>query len=155
MCAVQHDPDVLVLDEPTSGVGPLGSARLWDDIRTSAESGAGVLVSTHSMQEARQCDRLLLMADGAIVARGSEADIVGDLRAIEVATSHWREVFTALSKPGSIVTLDGRSVRVIDRSADDVRALIGSIDADADMVTVPATIDERMAVLASARSGAS
>ena len=77
VCALQHAPDVLVLDEPTSGVGPLGSARLWDEIRAAAEAGAGVLVSTHSMQEARQCDRLLLMADGAIVAdavaRGADA----------------------------------------------------------------------------------
>ncbi len=155
VCALQHEPDVLVLDEPTSGVGPLASARLWDDIRTAAEAGTGVLVSTHSMQEARQCDRLLLMADGVIVARGSEADIVGGMRAIEVRTTHWREVFAALSVPGSIVTLDGRSVRVLDRSVDDVHAAIGSIDAHADVIAVPATIDERMAVLASARTGAS
>ena len=155
VCALQHAPEVLVLDEPTSGVGPLGSARLWDDIRTAAEAGAGVLVSTHSMQEARQCDRLLLMADGVIVARGSEADIVGGMRAIEVTTAHWREVFAALSGPASIVSLAGRSVRVLDRSVDDVHATIGSIDAHADVMAVPATIDERMAVLASARTGAS
>jgi len=147
-CARQHDPKVLVLDEPSSGVGPLGAARLWDDIRSAAEAGAGVLVSTHSMQEARQCDRLLLMADGVIVASGTEAEVVGNMQSIEVSTPAWREVFAALSATGSLVTLDGRTVRVVDQSGEQVRAAIAPIDAEAVVSAVPATIDERMAVLA-------
>lgn len=146
--ALQHEPDVLVLDEPTSGVGPLASARLWDDIRGAAEAGAGVLVSTHSMLEARQCDRLLLMAGGRVVARGTEADIVGDLRAVEVTTTQWRDVFQALSVPGSIVTLDGRSVRVLNQGVADVLRRVAAIDPNATADLVAATIGERMASLA-------
>ena len=73
---LSHQPELLVLDEPTSGVGPLASARLWEDIRDAADRGAGVLVTTHNMEEARQCDRLVVMADGRVVARGTADDIV-------------------------------------------------------------------------------
>ena len=152
VCALQHDPQVLVLDEPTSGVGPLGSARLWDEIRSTADGGAGVLVSTHSMQEARQCDRLLLMADGAIVARGTEAVVVGDMEVAQVTTQSWREAFAALSETGSLVTLDGRTVRVVDQSTEQVHDVVGPIDATATITSVPGTIDERMAVLAAGES---
>ena len=51
-----------MLDEPTSGVDPVASAALWDTIHAQAEDGVGVLVTTHYMQEAQQCDRLLLMS---------------------------------------------------------------------------------------------
>ena len=61
LAALAHSPEVIVLDEPTSGVDALARAALWDTIREQAERGAGVLVTTHYMQEAQQCDRLLLM----------------------------------------------------------------------------------------------
>ena len=50
--ALGHRPDLLVLDEPTSGVDPLARARLWETIRDAADAGAGVLVTTHHMEEA-------------------------------------------------------------------------------------------------------
>ena len=78
LAALAHAPAVLVLDEPTSGVDPLARAALWDTIREQADRGTGVLVTTHYMQEAAQCDRLLLMSRARLVAQGSEADIVGD-----------------------------------------------------------------------------
>src|SRR5580704_4708468 len=56
--AVAHRPALLILDEPTSGVGPLAAARLWEGIREAADLGAGTLVTTHNMEEAEQCDRL-------------------------------------------------------------------------------------------------
>jgi len=146
--ALQHKPEVLILDEPTSGVGALGAARLWDRIRFEAERGAGVLVSTHSMQEARQCDRLLLMADGRIVGRGMESDIVAGMTSVEVTAEAWEDVFTALAQPGVLVTLDGRSVRVVDRSPEDVGATLREQGITADVRIVSATIDERMASLA-------
>jgi ABC-2 type transport system ATP-binding protein/ribosome-dependent ATPase len=74
---LSHNPELLVLDEPTSGVGPLGSARLWEDIRLAADVGAGVLVTTHNMEEARQCDRLVVMADGRVAASGTAEEIAG------------------------------------------------------------------------------
>ena len=145
--AVQHVPTVLILDEPTSGVGALGAARLWDQIRTEAERGVGVLVTTHSMQEARQCDNLVLLSEGAVVGRGTGSQIVGGLTAIEVTTDLWSDAFNALTTTGAIVTLHGRSVRVIDRSRDDVARTLQNAGITATLEILPATIDERMASL--------
>lgn len=82
-----HDPSVLILDEPTSGVGPLGRARLWETIRRTAETGAAVLVSTHHMEEAQECDRVVLMAAGSGVATGSVEQIVAGARSTAIAGS--------------------------------------------------------------------
>jgi ABC-2 type transport system ATP-binding protein/ribosome-dependent ATPase len=71
-------------DEPTSGVDALGRARLWDAIRSAAEQGAGVLVTTHAMGEAEQCDRLVVMATGRVVAQGTIEAIIGDATTVAV-----------------------------------------------------------------------
>jgi ABC-2 type transport system ATP-binding protein len=149
--AVQHAPNVLILDEPTSGVGPLAAARLWDQIRREAECEVGVLVTTHSMQEARQCDRLILLSDGLVVGEGTESDIVAGLTAIEVTADLWSDAFTALTRTGALVTLKGRSVRVVDEPPDTVKRTLASAGITATFDVVPATIDERMAALARPR----
>ncbi|MEW2623596.1 ATP-binding cassette domain-containing protein [Streptomyces sp. NPDC048106] len=71
--ALAHRPELLVLDEPTSGVDPLARARLWDEVHDQAQRGTGVLVTTHYMQEAQQCDRLVLMSRGKAVGRRDRA----------------------------------------------------------------------------------
>jgi ABC-2 type transport system ATP-binding protein len=147
-CALQHRPDILILDEPTSGVGPLGAAHLWDQIRTEAERGAGALVSTHSMQEARECDRLILMADGRVVASGSEADIVGDTGAVLISTEAWTVAFDVLERAGEKVTLDGRAVRVADGDIAAIRRHLAEAGVSAVVTGVPATLDEKMVSLA-------
>ena len=76
--ALSHEPELLVLDEPTSGVDPMARARLWETIRAAADGGAAVLVTTHYMEEAANCDRLVVMADGRTIAAGTLAEIVGD-----------------------------------------------------------------------------
>jgi len=148
-CALQHSPDALILDEPTSGVEPLAAARLWDRIRVEAERGAGVLVSTHSMQEANQCDRLLMLADGRIVAEGTEEDIIADTSAIQVTTDSWSHAFEALTGAGILVSLDGRAVRAVDTPEDRVRAALANAGITASLETTRATLEERMAALAS------
>ncbi len=75
--ALAHQPDLLILDEPTSGVDPLGRARLWQTIGGAVQAGAGALVSTHYMEEAGECDRLIIMADGEVVAAGTASEIIG------------------------------------------------------------------------------
>jgi ABC-2 type transport system ATP-binding protein len=74
-CAVLHEPPVLFLDEPTSGVDPLARRRFWDLIYEMAEGGAAVLVSTHYMDEAEYCGRLALMHRGRVVALGSPPEL--------------------------------------------------------------------------------
>jgi ABC-2 type transport system ATP-binding protein len=61
------EPDVLILDEPTVGLDPLLRVELWRLFAWLAERGATLLVSSHSLEEARHCDRLLLMRDGEIL----------------------------------------------------------------------------------------
>ena len=68
-------PDVLVLDEPTVGLDPVLRADLWALFHRLAADGAVVLVSSHVMDEAERCDRLLLMRDGAILADGTPAEV--------------------------------------------------------------------------------
>jgi ABC-2 type transport system ATP-binding protein len=77
--ALAHEPELLVLDEPTSGVDVLARSELWGTIRAAAEGGAGVLVSTHHLEEADQCDRLVVMASGRVVLSGTMDAIVGDV----------------------------------------------------------------------------
>src|SRR5690349_5435406 len=75
--ALAHGPDLLILDEPTSGVDPLARARLWDTVAAAASAGAGVLITTHYMDEAGECDRLAVMAAGRVVAAGTAQEITG------------------------------------------------------------------------------
>lgn len=148
LCALQHSPRVLVLDEPTSGVDPLSRARLWDGVREQADRGVAVLVTTHYMQEARQCDRLLLMSRGVVVGRGSEADIVGDTAVVLVETPNWQEAFAALDAAGLPVTLAGTAVRVVGLTPERVADVLRPAGVDGHARPVAATIDERMVLLA-------
>ncbi len=75
--AVLHEPAVLLLDEPTSGVDPLARRAFFKVIGELAEQGTSVLVTTHVMDEAERCGRLALMNRGRIVAVGSPAEIKG------------------------------------------------------------------------------
>ena len=67
-CAIVHQPRVLFLDEPTSGVDPLSRFRFWRLIAALAADGVAIIVSTHYLEEATYCDRLGLMMDGRMIA---------------------------------------------------------------------------------------
>ncbi|MSW71665.1 MAG: ATP-binding cassette domain-containing protein [Actinobacteria bacterium] len=73
--ALLGSPDLLVLDEPTVGLDPVLRRDLWGLFHRIAEGGAAVLVSSHVMDEAERCDRLLLMREGRIIADGSPGEI--------------------------------------------------------------------------------
>jgi ABC-2 type transport system ATP-binding protein/ribosome-dependent ATPase len=142
--ALGHRPDLLVLDEPTSGVDPLARARLWDRIGEAAEGGAGVLVTTHYMQEAEQCDRLVMMASGTVVARGSADDIVSSMTAVEVTSEDWAEAFLVLSGAEAAVTLAGQRIRVSGVSVGEVESMLVRAGLRASVAEVAATLDEAM-----------
>jgi len=70
-----HEPQLLLLDEPTAGVDPAARREFWNEIRRLAESGITVLVSTHYMDEAERCTRLAYIAYGALLATGTPAEL--------------------------------------------------------------------------------
>lgn len=139
-----HAPRVLVLDEPTSGVGPLGRARLWDTIHDTAENGAAVLVSTHYMDEADECDRVILMAHGREVASGPVANVVGTATSVAVSGELSDEDVESLREAGGYVLLDGRGWRVVGIDSAMVSALVGEA---ATVAEVPARFEEAFVAL--------
>src|SRR5690348_1382310 len=78
-CAILHDPPVLFLDEPTSGVDPIARGAFWNLIHDLAETGHTVFVSTHYMDEAEYCHRLALMYRGKVIALGTPEELKRDL----------------------------------------------------------------------------
>jgi len=74
-CAILHDPPVLFLDEPTSGVDPIARGAFWGLIRDLAETGHTIFVSTHYMDEAEYCNRVALMYRGKVIALGTPAEL--------------------------------------------------------------------------------
>ena len=72
-----HSPKLLLLDEPTAGVDPKARRDFWDEIHRLSVEGLTVLVSTHYMDEAERCDRIVYINLGTIVARGTVAEVVG------------------------------------------------------------------------------
>jgi len=73
--AVMHNPDILFLDEPTSGVDPVSRRKFWETIRAKSDDGTTVFVTTHYMMEAEYCDRLSIMRAGRVIALGSPEEL--------------------------------------------------------------------------------
>ncbi|MBM3245769.1 MAG: ABC transporter ATP-binding protein [Candidatus Omnitrophica bacterium] len=74
-CAIIHQPKIVFLDEPTSGVDPIARNNFWKLIKEMAEEGTTVFVTTHYMDEAQNCDRLALIYQGALIATGAPEDL--------------------------------------------------------------------------------
>jgi len=74
-CAMLHDPDLLILDEPTAGVDPPLRLSFWEQFEKLKEEGKTILVTTHYMDEAERCERLVLMRNGEKIAEGTPKEI--------------------------------------------------------------------------------
>ena len=121
-CAILHEPPVLFLDEPTSGVDPLARGAFWHLIHDLAEAGHTIFVSTHYMDEAEYCHRLALMYRGKVIALGTPAELKSGLTAhslLDLETSDPLETMRALEgAPGmSDVAVFGGGLHV---TVDDV-----------------------------------
>ena len=139
--ALSHQPELLVLDEPTSGVGPLGSARLWEEIRQAASAAAGVLVTTHNMEEAEQCDRLMIMADGKVLAEGTPGGITAGQQVTEVRARDWDRAFALLDASGFPAQLHGTILRAGGIPAA-IAELLSRAGIEATVTSVPASLEE-------------
>lgn len=92
-----HEPELLFLDEPTGGVDPKGRRLFWDLIyELAAERGMTVLVTTHYMDEAEQCDRLAFILEGSLIAEGSPQELKRDLAERIVQVTPPGDPFVAL-----------------------------------------------------------
>jgi ABC-2 type transport system ATP-binding protein len=96
--ALLHEPDILFLDEPTSGVDPLARREFWARINALAEGGVTVLVTTHFMEEADYCDRLVIMTAGRLLALGTPADIKASTARPDEPPPSMEEAFIRLIK---------------------------------------------------------
>lgn len=107
-CAILHEPQVLFLDEPTSGVDPLSRRLFWDLIQGLAARGVTVLVTTHFLDEAEFCQRLAFINAGRLVALGTPAGVRADvvredvLEVTPVTLSGSREQITGLDGVASV-----------------------------------------------------
>ncbi len=95
-CALMHEPEILFLDEPTSGVDPLARRAFWRRIGMLARAGVTVMVTTHFMEEAEYCDRLAIMAAGSILAAGAPAEIKARARTQSLPEPTMEDAFIAL-----------------------------------------------------------
>ncbi len=78
--AIIHEPSILFLDEATSGVDPISRRNFWDLIYAMAQEGRTILVTTHYMEEAEFCDRLVLIDQGRIIAQGTPSELKAEVK---------------------------------------------------------------------------
>jgi len=78
--AIMHEPEAIFLDEPTSGVDPLARRAMWRMINACADRGAGIVVVTHYLEEAEQCNRLGFMVAGEIISQGSPSEVKANMK---------------------------------------------------------------------------
>jgi len=78
--ALMHEPEILFLDEPTSGIDPLARREFWSHINALASAGVTVMVTTHFMEEASYCDNLVIMAQGQVLTAGSPSELTARYR---------------------------------------------------------------------------
>jgi ABC-2 type transport system ATP-binding protein len=95
-CALMHEPEILFLDEPTSGVDPLARREFWSRMNALAEQGVTVMVTTHFMQEAEYCDRLAIMSAGEILALGTPTEIRAGARTPALPEPTMEDAFVSL-----------------------------------------------------------
>ena len=95
-CSVLHDPEVLFLDEPTSGVDPITRREFWSHINGLVEKGVAVLVTTHFMEEAEYCDRISLIYRGRSIALGTPDELKAQVVSDELPDPTMEDAFISL-----------------------------------------------------------
>lgn len=151
-CAVLHKPKVLFLDEPTSGVDPISRRQFWELIHDMAATGVTVFVTTHYMDEAEYCNRLVLIYRGKIVVTGSPAELKRTAMKGELLLIECEPLGAALdalekSAVATDVAVFGNALHVVVPSAADAapllrRELAQKSIAVTRMETIPASLED-------------
>src|SRR3989441_8673605 len=94
--ALLHEPEILFLDEPTSGADPLARREFWRRITALAGQGTTVVVTTHFMEEAEYCDSLMIQDAGAMLAIGTPAEVRGNAAAESGRMATMEDAFIAI-----------------------------------------------------------
>ncbi|HEY2824502.1 MAG TPA: ABC transporter ATP-binding protein [Gemmatimonadales bacterium] len=127
-CAVLHEPPILFLDEPTSGVDPISRRSFWDLIYTLADRGTTIFVSTHYMEEAEYCHRLALMNRGRLIALDRPAALRHNMAEpiLELSVSNGPAAAQALQHAPGVVeaAMFGRAVHVVVHDAAEASATL-------------------------------
>jgi ABC-2 type transport system ATP-binding protein len=126
-CAVLHEPPIIFLDEPTSGVDPVSRRNFWDLIDKMSEGGTTVFVTTHYMDEADYCDRLALIYRGGIIAEGTPTELRHEhMRrdVLEVETGNLVTAMELLSKKGFDAAIFGSTLHVTVEKAETGREMV-------------------------------
>jgi ABC-2 type transport system ATP-binding protein len=126
-CAILHEPPILFLDEPTSGVDPISRRLFWDLIYDMASRGVTVFVTTHYMDEAEYCDRLALIYRGELIASGTPVELKTQMMqeaVLEVECSRPQDAMGEIEQfPGvKGVALFGKGLHVVATEAESVSA---------------------------------
>jgi ABC-2 type transport system ATP-binding protein len=123
--AVMHEPEAIFLDEPTSGVDPLARRAMWRMINEFADRGAGIVVVTHYLEEAEQCNRIGFMVAGEIIAEGSPGEVKADMKGslYEIEVDHPDRALAVLRKKfgASRVSLFGDRLHLVVESEEQKR----------------------------------
>jgi ABC-2 type transport system ATP-binding protein len=163
-CAVLHEPPILFLDEPTSGVDPLARRRFWELIHALAERGVTIFVTTHYMEEAEYCGRLALIDRGEMIALGTPEELKHARLAdviLEVVCPDPGGAASSLAGLVGVreVALFGRGLHVVvasERAKEAQAAILGALDAagqaDARVARVEPSMDDVFVSLVEARS---
>lgn len=144
LAASQHHPELLILDEPTSGMDALTRARLWKELRATAERGVGILVTTHYMQEAAQCDRLVVLTAGSVTATGTVDEITAGCNSLVIDSGRWDEAFRLLRDAGLPVMLNGRRLRLPGVSQEKADAALAPLAGRVRISESESTLEETM-----------
>jgi len=126
-CAILHEPPILFLDEPTSGVDPISRRQFWNLIYEMAGQGVTIFVTTHYMDEAEYCDRLALIYRGELIASGTPAELKTQWmpeEILEVVCDRPEEAMLELEQLASVkeTALFGRTLHVVARDGQAAQA---------------------------------
>jgi drug efflux transport system ATP-binding protein len=130
--AVMHEPEAIFLDEPTSGVDPLARRAMWRMINEFADRGAGIVVVTHYLEEAEQCNRLGFMVAGEIIAQGSPSEVKANMKGslYEVEVDRPDRALAILKKKfgASRVSLFGDRLHVVTENDEQKRQAVAALE---------------------------